>query len=191
MDVWFIRSNGVSGHCDPAKVDLFVPGQPTDPVFNYRLECLAGGFARLGWSASGDIRQDGWRMKTCKAYGMEPDDHVLRYLEQFSSIKIGDLILMPADSEQYTVHLGVVGKTTVNGSSHVYRYHHDASTGDWFENAHRVPVAWLKNRSGDWATVDLPNIGGGWTHAFSRVIASKKAAIEAATALGATDLINI
>lgn len=184
MDVWFIRSNGVSGHCDPTKANMFVPGQPTDPVFNYRRDCLAGGYARLGWSAAGDLREVGWQKKACKSYGIAPDDHLLRYLEQFSSIKIGDLILMPADSEQYTVHLGVVRKKDPDGPAHVYHYHHDASTGDWFENAHRIPVAWCKTTTGDWAVADLPNIGGAWFRAFSRVNAAKEAAIEAASAFG-------
>ena len=66
MNIWFVRSNGNTGHNNPAD-DNYVPGEPPifpNREFNYRLKCLDQGFARYGHPNTGDLRekiQQGWR----------------------------------------------------------------------------------------------------------------------------------
>lgn len=175
MNVWFIRSNGETGHNEPG-TDLYIPGEPPtfpERFFDYRDLCLDGGFIRIGWSASGDVRKPGWKERIRRAYrGIE--DHTLRYLEQFSTIEKGDLILMPSGTGKFWVHFGIVEP---DGDKPLYSYHYDTKSGDWFENAHRLSVRWLRKSTGHWMTEHLPDLGGNWFHAFGRVVAAKKAAI--------------
>jgi hypothetical protein len=184
MNVWFVRSNGETGHNEPG-TDLYIPGEPPvypERIFDYRNLCLDGGFIRIGWSASGDIRKPGWESQVRNSYpGI--DDHTLRYLKQFSIVGKGDIILMPSGTGQYWVHLGIVEP---NGDKPLYSYHYDTKTGDWYENAHRLPVRWLRRSSGHWMTEYLPDLGGNWFHAFGRVVKAKREAISFVVNAGAS-----
>ncbi len=97
MNVWFARCNGETAHNNPA-TGLYVPGEPPtypDRKFEYKHECIVGGFARIGWPASGDLRASNWREAALTAYPDILDEH-LTYLDQFASIQVGDVMLIPA-----------------------------------------------------------------------------------------------
>ena len=73
MKVWFARSNGNTGHNNPDS-SRFVAGEPPDypeTAFNYRAIWLSGGFARIGWPATGDLRLPGWRDTGRAAYAVD------------------------------------------------------------------------------------------------------------------------
>lgn len=173
MDVWFIRANGTTGHNEPG-TRLYIQGEPpTFPErdFDYSNKCLAGGFIRIGWPAAGDLRKPGWRDRALEVYGDSAQEHHLTYLQAFLCMEFGDLVLTPAGSEKGVVYIGrVVGP---------YYYHYDTSLGDWFENAHRVPVAWCRDGKGNWATRYIAALGGPWRRAFSRVGRGRKDAMAA------------
>lgn len=110
MNAWFLRANGETAHNVPGSKH-FVRGEPpTFPrrEFNYRTECLEGGFARVGWPATGDLRAENWREVAARAYGDVMPARWVRNLERFANIRVGDIVVMPADREPYDVHLGVV-----------------------------------------------------------------------------------
>ena len=189
MDVWFIRSNGVTGHNQPG-TKLYIPGEPPRfpaRVFNHRLDCLTGGFARIGWPASGDIREIGWRERARDAYRGIAARH-LDYLERFANIRVGDLVVMPAEARKFDVHLGLVipraTRPTAAPGSAPYYYHHDIRAGEWYENAHRIPVQWKRERNGTWRVARIPNLGGLWLKAFGRVTRAKKEIIDLAKRSG-------
>lgn len=189
MDVWFIRSNGETGHNQPG-TKLYVPGEPPnfpERVFNHRRDCLADGFARIGWPASGDLREIGWRVRARDAYGEVASRH-LAYLEQFATIRLGDLIVMPAEREKFDVHVGLVIPSARHAAaaprSAPYYYHHDIQAGEWYENAHRVPVMWNRESDGKWTVVSIPNLGGLWPKAFGRVSRAKNEIIDLAKRAG-------
>ncbi len=192
MNVWFVRSNGETGHNQPG-TKRFIRGEPPnypERNFNYRQECLAGGFARVGLPAAGDLRELEWRTKACEAYGLDSSSHQLTNLERFAAIRVGDLVAMPAAREKHDVHFGVVVPNQVNptasAGSAPYYYHYNIAAGDWFENAHRVPVQWHRDSSGDWAVLSVPELGGIWRKSFGRIERARDALIEAALGAGFT-----
>lgn len=78
MDVWFARCNGETSHNNPV-TNLYIPGErPMYPErkFEYKHECIVGGFARIGWPATGDLRQPRWRDVAVAAYSDIPDEHL-------------------------------------------------------------------------------------------------------------------
>lgn len=189
MDVWFVRSNGETGHNQPG-TKLYVPGEPPNfpaRVFNHRLDCLAGGFARIGWPASGDLHELGWRVRARDAYGEITSRHLV-YLERFANIRLGDLMVMPAEREKFDVHLGIVipnGKRPqARPRSVPYYYHYDVRAGEWYEDAHKVPVLWNRESAGGWAVVSIPHLGGLWPTAFGRVVRAKNEIIDLAKQAG-------
>lgn len=187
MNVWFIRSNGETLHNEPGTKPFVAGGLPRFPdrKFNYRLECLEGGFARVGWPAAGDLRVSGWRTRGRDAYGMAFTSRYIGYLEGFLTIRAGDIVLMPADRVKYDVHIGVVGKPEGDAPfSTPYFYCYDATRGDVFENAHRIPVSWARNPSGAWASIGEPGLGGLWLQGFGRVDSAKADVVRQAAGLG-------
>ena len=58
--------------------------------------------------------------------------------------------------------------------SDAYYYHYDVTSGDWCENAHRVPVQWHRQ----W--VPMPPLGGLRLKAFGRVEQGKTEVIRLA-----------
>ena len=106
------------------------------------------------------------------------------YLEQFAGIRTGDLVLIPADREKYDVHLGIVQRNSnqpagVSGWA-PYFYYHNVSAGDWYENAHRIPVQWQGASTGKPVIVAVPGLGGLWLKAFGRVESAKNDVIDIA-----------
>jgi hypothetical protein len=189
MDVWFIRTNGKTGHNQPG-TKLFVLGErPNYPErrFNYRLNCLEGSFVRVGWPAAGDLRAPKWRETARTAYGTSIPTHWLTNLQLFATIRVGDIIAIPADREKYDVHFGVVVHNPRHPSarpgSAPYYYHYDIASGDWYENAHRVPVHWHQS-AGRWAVLSAPDLGGLWLKGFGRVNRASYALVRAAKQAG-------
>ncbi|MDB4950402.1 MAG: hypothetical protein JWM27_3051 [Gemmatimonadetes bacterium] len=179
MGIWFVRSNGETLHNDP-NLPTFVPGEPpTFPKrsFRYREECLRDGFVRVGWPAAGDLRQPGWEARADHIYSPSMQPHHRSYLQQFSTIRTGDIVLMPSEQHPYLVHIGAVvirdtrtrQVTTVHPGLPAYRYHFDVGHGDWFENAHRVDVLWDADAEGRAEAHDLPMLRGLWRRAFAPV----------------------
>lgn len=185
MDIWFVRSNGETAHNQPGTT-LYVQGEPPnypERRYNYRETCLEGGFARIGWPAAGDLRQLGWRTRAREAYGPGLSSQHMGYLECFAGIRVGDVVLIPADEGKYMVH---VGRVEANASQPLgragwgpYFYQFDISNGDWFEVAHRVPVAWYRDRQGRYLSIEVPRLGGNWLKALGRVEAAKQDVIDA------------
>lgn len=179
MDIWFIRSNGETSHNNP-QTKLYMPGEPPqypERHFNHRNACLGGGFARVGWPASGDLRELRWRSRARDAYGPSLSSLHLSYLEQFAGIRVGDIVLIPADRERYEVHIGLVGRRATQPADAprwgAYFYHYDVSEGDWYENAHRVSVQWHISPPGTPRVVTVAGLGGLWLKAFGRVESAK------------------
>jgi len=189
MNVWFVRANGPrTAHNEPSTPD-YVPGEPPvwpETAFNYRDKCLSDGFARAGWPNTGDLRQPGLNRLAVNGYTLlgVPDAH-RRYLAQFSSIVTGDLILMPAYTQRYAVHVGIAVQreprtreiTSIEPGLDAYYYFHDVPRGEWYECAHRVDVLWGSGIH------QLPELGGTWLKEFGHVIKGRDAAIEIATRL--------
>lgn len=186
MNVWFIRSNGETAHNKPGS-KLFVAGElPRFPEqkFNYRLECLQGGFARVGWPAVGDLRIAGWRTRGRDAYGTAFSSRYIGYLEGFSAIRPRDIVLMPSERSKYDVHIGAVCKPTDSSSHTPYFYQYQAARGDRFENAHRIPVAWARTPSGEWTSINVEGLGGLWLKGFARVDSAKDEVLRHAAEAG-------
>ncbi len=179
MRVWFIRCNGETAHNQPHTAQ-FVSGEPPlfpDRKFNYRNECLEKGFARVGWPATGDLRDVMWRDRAISVYGdlMKPN-HV-RLLERFFVINVGDLVVLPSPKKQYEVHIGVVlspWRPQSGRSGSAYYYYVDIEAGDWYDMAHRVDVQWAKRENGRTSLFDVPEIGGIWRRAFGEVKAGRE-----------------
>jgi hypothetical protein len=180
MDIWFIRCNGDTAHNDPATT-RYIPGEPPAVPrrsFNYLHECLSGGFARVGWPGTSDLRHPGWRDLWRQTYAeiVNPDEHdkFVGYLEQFVRIPPGDLVLLPikpSPRNTYNVHLGVVVSPRGLASSAVprgvgssaYYYFHDILAGHWYENAHRIDVNWHPEIH------NIGHLGGVWRWGFRPV----------------------
>jgi hypothetical protein len=184
MNVWFARCNGTTAHNAPG-TRLYVPGEPPrSPArdFNYKHECIMGGFARVGWPAAGDLRAVGWRQTARAAYPDISDEH-LGYLEQFASIRVGDLMLIPAYRDKFDVRVGVVSPPPTERSTdfdgfHPYHYHYDVQSEAWYENAHRVPVQWSRK----FATLSC--LGRVWLKAFGQIVKGSAEVVEAARERG-------
>jgi hypothetical protein len=109
-------------------------------------------------------------------------------LELFAAIRVGDIVTMPANREQYDVHFGVVvpgsRELPQRGRSAPYYYHFDINKGDWFENAHRIPVRWHRETTGQWAVLSTPELGGVWLKGFGRIDRARDTLIRAAKKAG-------
>jgi hypothetical protein len=95
-------------------------------------------------------------------------------LEEFRSIKPGDVVLLPTYQRRYEVHLGAAiaprdasKRSRLDGGA--YYYFFDIAAGDWYDNAHRIDVEWAKLPSGDCRTFHVPEIGGTWIRGFGQV----------------------
>ena len=98
--------------------------------------------------------------------------------------------MIPADANQYDVHLGIVVRRSAPASAVLsmrtgvpaYYYFHQIADGDWYECAHRVDVLWDYEADFAPAVHHFPDIGGRWFRAFSTIHAAKDAVIQAAIA---------
>lgn len=190
MRIWFVRCNGYTAHNQPGS-RFFVEGEPPtfpETKFNYKDECLTKGFARIGLPATGDLRHPWWRECGRTVYGDEwLTDSKIKEHEQFSSIYVGDLVVLPTDRIRYEVHLGIVVPSRMGVSlvapDRAYYYFYNIASGDWFENAHRIDVKWA--RTGDeFIAFDVPEIGGTWRRAFGQVLAASSRVIDLAEKAG-------
>jgi len=193
MNVWFIRAGANTAHNNPATVD-YVPGEP--PTFpetycNYHDKCLSDGFVRISWPNTGDLMDPGRGRLAAAGYSFEDlNERRRRYLTQFTTIRTGDLVLMPAYTELGEVHVGVVvlrdratrEVVSLQPGLPAYYYHHDIPRGEWYECAHRVDVLW------DWKSKGVPGIhhiaGLAWLLSFCAVEKGRARAIEAAKSVG-------
>lgn len=189
MNVWFARANGETLHNNQSTA-LYVQGEPPrypEVEFDHTAICLREGFARIGWPASGDLREAGWQERAVAAYGPRADANALRYLQQFASIRVGDLMVLPAGKTIGHCHIGLVEPAPCDEDSKIaYFYYYDVAKADWFENAHRVNVRWAK--SGPKATAfDLNDLGGGvWRRAFASVKSGAEEVVVTANRAGLT-----
>jgi len=174
VQTWFTRANGNTAHNNPSS-HLFIPGEPPnypDTAFDYTQTCLQEGFARVGWPATGDLRQSGWESQAQQQYGHMIGPHHHRYLRYFVRVRVGDLFVMPAGHTRYNVHIGIVAPpppALSRAKDMAYYYHYDVSNGDWFENAHRVNVDWKGQANGSFAVINLSELGGLWRTFFGPV----------------------
>ena len=175
MKIWFIRCNGETAHNQPG-ASRYVYGEPPKfpkRKFNYVDECLHKGFARVGFPGTGNLRDENWRSRANDVYGPQIKFHHVGYLEQFSSIIIGDIVLLPTYRKHYEVHLGIVisprQETKYDQIGLAYYYYYDISKGDWYDNAHRVNVQWLQDSNRSFSSFDVPEIGGTWRRSFGQV----------------------
>ena len=156
MNIWFTRSGSeYTPLNNPNSLD-YVPGEP--PIFpktnyNYRQKCLSDGFARIGWPNTGDLTQKNPVRLAPNGYDFNSieKNHQLD-LKQFSSIRAGDFILIPADEDRGDVHLGIVLTKEkrkvlpyIEPRPLAYFYYYDIENGDYYECAHRVNVLWAKD----------------------------------------------
>ena len=194
MAVWFVRSNGDTLHNEPGST-RFVPGERPvfpDKTFNYREECLRDGFARVGWPATGDLRQPNWEERARSVYGSSWDTRYRKYLAQFATIRTGDVMVMPARAEVGAVHVGAVllrePETTrilsVRHGLPAYRYFYSPESGARFENAHRVGVLWDAEETGAPGVHVVQGLGGPWRRFFTRLEASSTELVLLAQSLG-------
>lgn len=182
MQAWFVRSNGSTLHNNPSS-PLYVAGEPPrypERDFDYRHACIESGFARLGMPAAGDLNDLEWRARVQSRYGTAISDSDVRALDEFRSIQVGDVVVMPAGVGKDLVHIGLV-EPPPNGGPSAYYYRYDVAQGDWFENAHRVNVEWARDTAGRPAVVEV--VGIPWRRKFSRLTAASAAAIAAADRL--------
>ena len=101
----------------------------------------------------------------------------LGYLEYFASIRVGDVIVVPAYREKYDVYVGLVipprrarqDRPTPAPGWSAYYYHYDISAGDWYENAHRVDVQWKRTGTGALTILHVPELGGLWRKSFGPI----------------------
>lgn len=168
MNVWFVRSNGETGHSDKNQKD-YVKGEPHG-YFDYREKCLSEGFARIGWPNTGSLNNIGPSRVAIHGYAFEdlkPSEK--RGLKNFASIEVGDIMLIPGTKGRFWVHLGRVISAPSSKSNLAYYYHYDLAGHAWYECAHRVRVTWQKNPKGDFTEHKIEDLGGIWLYPFSRV----------------------
>lgn len=180
MNIWFVRSNGETMHNNPNTVD-YIPGEPPEypkREFNYREKCLKQGFARYGWPNTGDLTiENPIRLAPLSYSFQDIDKRYQTYLFKFSSIKAGDLILIPADEDYGDVHLGIA--LTIDGKKvapyieprpNAYFYYHNISEGDWYDCAHRINVLWARTEQSEYSIFHIQTIPSTvWILAFSQV----------------------
>lgn len=124
-----------------------------------------------------------WRTRAISVYGALMRPPHVRLLEQFFTIKVGDLVVLPSYEKQYEVHVGVVippWRPQLGRSGTAYYYYVDIAAGDWYDTAHRVDVEWAKGSKGRPILFDIPQIGGVWRRAFSEVKAGREPTIRIA-----------
>ena len=194
MAVWFARSNGDTLHNEPDSPRFVAGEEPVFPnrAFDYRAECLRDGFIRVGWPAAGDLSRPEWRERAATVYGSYWGSHYQSYLEEFLTIRTGDVALMPARSERCVVHIEAVvlrdattGRIlTVRPGLPAYIYRFDAATGARFENAHRVSVLWDADAEGAYGVHTVQGLGGPWRRSFAKIGAAEEAIVKLARALG-------
>lgn len=179
MRTWFTRTNGETAH-NRSGTPLYVPGEPPnypDRHFNHTHACIDGGFARIGWPATGDLRDVGWRERAQRAYGSMMRPLYIGYLEHFVSIRVGDVIVIPAYREKHDVYVGKViprrraepNRPAPAPGWSAYYYHYNIAAGDWYENAHRVDVQWGRTSTGSMTVLHLPELGGLWRKSFGPI----------------------
>lgn len=195
-DVWFVRSNGHTFHSNPESAE-FVTGEPSEPLanyadsseasgrFDYHDKCLDEGFTRIGWPNAGDMRRLGEGRLVPAAYSYESlNQNTRRYLDQFASIQVGDVILIPANRKQFDVHLGIVTPPPLEhvlpdqSDQSAYYYHHNIENGAWYECAHRVNVQWIHDSRGSVAVHRISNLGGIWQRSFSKVKKARREVLQ-------------
>ena len=116
----------------------------------------------------------------------------IRYLEHFLSIRVGDVIVIPAYREKYDVHIGVIvpprriepTRPTPAPGWGAYYYHYDIAAGDWYESAHRVDVRWYRTATGTPEIVCVPQLGGLWRKSFGPVESGHERLLVLATRAG-------
>ena len=148
MSTWFVRSNGDTAHNEPG-TNLFMPGEPPAfPArrFNYREECIAKAFVRVGWPAAGDLREGTWRSRAATGYGSTMKRHHVRFLELFVQILPGYLVLLPAGDANGTRFISAWSfhRARLNWAARprqlLLPLRH--STSRLYDHAHRVDVIW-------------------------------------------------
>jgi hypothetical protein len=200
MRVWFVRSNAVPIHNDPVNhPDDYVAGEPNvKSEESYLGFCLDQGYARIGWPNTGPL-QPGWDSERYPDSKREAAnggtfesirrDHQ-RYLIDFASIKTGDLILTPSDTDVDFVHLGMVVRRdrptreilSIRRSEDAYYYYHAIPGDQPYECSHRVDVLWDRESFGSYGIHHIRGLN--WRSAFSRVITARDTAIEIARSVG-------
>ncbi len=103
-----------------------------------------------------------------------PGEHAPRYLAQFATIQVGDIVLIPAVAcGQYRVHLGMAvrrggeRRELIHLSPGGSAYYFVSALP--FECAHRVDVSWAADKHGVFHVAQLPELGGLWRRAFGPV----------------------
>jgi predicted HNH restriction endonuclease len=191
MQAWFVRSNGDTQHNYPGS-KLFVPGEPPvypQTAFDYRTVCLEKGFARLGMPGTGDLKKPDWRDCLRRVYGKSVHKGDERALEQFASIEVGDVVLIPAGRGRNMVHIGIAVSAPGGGlGGSAYYYHYDVAHGDWFENAHRVNVLWARQCDGSATLFKIQGIQ--YRQKLSRLVAANSSAIAEAKKAGLLEPAN-
>lgn len=181
MNIWFVRSNGETAHNNPGDFGYIQNEPPKFPLreFNYTQKCLSDGFVRYGWPNTGDLREkDPIRLVPLSYSFKDLKTRYKTYLTKFSSIRAGDLILIPADGQNRgDVHLGIALTVDrkkvlpyIEPRPNAYYYYYDISKGDWYECAHRVNVLWSRKEDGEFSVFHINATQGVvWILAFSQV----------------------
>ena len=186
MEFWFTTSHGYTCHNEPGTPN-YVAGESflfLNTLINYREKCLREGFARIGYLNTGNLNEEKFEQGRLALYGysiatvqtISGSPLTKSQLRKFSQVKAGDFMLIPADEEQFEVHFGLVltpdkkrSPAYITPRQNAYFYHYDISNGDYYECAHRVNVEWAKDKSGDFACISVPEIGGLWRQAFGKL----------------------
>ena len=162
---YFVRVNGKTLHNNPGIPDSYVPGEPPlhpKKKFNYLGFCFKHDIVRIGWPDTGDVSANGAN-KLARGYDrntMKP--HEWEYLQEFSRIPIGSVILVPDKDNSGDIYIATVTRA--------YWYHHDVPT-EPYECAHRVGVEWDRGSDGKprlyrAENLNIANRGGFWLRAF-------------------------
>ena len=161
---YFVRVNGDSAHNNPGSASFYVPDEPpTYPKtrFNYLKFCLEHGIVRIGWPDTGNLLANGAN-KLARGYDLNTiKPYERKYLEKFSLIPVGSVILVPDADKSGDIYIGV----TIDS----YRYHYDIPQ-EPYECAHRVKVQWDKGPDGEPKTYKAGQLAmhrnGFWRRAF-------------------------
>ena len=205
MKFWFTASRGKTCHNQPSSPN-YVKGEP--PLYpkneiNYRIKCLNEGFARIGYPNTGnlDLNEFGHGRLAPNGYTFTDVDTISKssltkgQLRKFSTIKAGDIIMMPADKERFQIHFGMVLKKDkmpvmpdADHRPNAYYYYYDLAQGDYYECAHRVNVRWAKDGNGRFDVFFIPEIKGTWIKAFGQFDKARYRILQMATEAGFFDV---